>query len=125
MEKKISSKEAYLAAFEFLGDIYDQHEQDDLGVLLAGMELNSEGESMDDAMKSIWQEIVETKFSNQLDFDNYESFELMLLFLGNVNTTMHSNFLNELLIRLREEMLSETIFPDWKMAIDKIIYKFR
>ncbi|MBK7519238.1 MAG: hypothetical protein IPI75_03645 [Gammaproteobacteria bacterium] len=64
---KISKEHAYLAMYAFLENYYSLTNSDDVGGLLSGLSLLSDGESADPASKSDWDEAVQKAISGKVN----------------------------------------------------------
>ena len=54
----LSSKQAYMAMFNFLEKYYELTRSDDIGALLGGMQILEDGSPMDQALVRDWDEAV-------------------------------------------------------------------
>ncbi|MFN0053809.1 MAG: hypothetical protein ACKV0T_16640 [Planctomycetales bacterium] len=59
MDDTITVREAYIAMFAFLDDLYTRYGFDQLGGLLGGMSLLPDGSSADSAMWDDWMQCVQ------------------------------------------------------------------
>jgi len=67
MEDKIGVKQAYLAMYSFLDELYSKYEFDQLGGLLGGMSLLPDGSPADPAVWGDWLRAVERMKAEQVD----------------------------------------------------------
>lgn len=67
MSKTLSQNEAYLAMFSFLEDYYARTKSDEIGSMLSGMCLMSDGKTMDPAYWEEWQEAVQRAIAGNVD----------------------------------------------------------
>lgn len=67
MKESLSTHEAYAAMFAYLEQIYGRTRSDDLGVLLGGMSLLSDGETADPAAWQDWIKAVERATTGNVD----------------------------------------------------------
>ena len=67
MEDMISVKQAYLAMYSFLEELYTKYEFDQLGGLLGGMSLLPDGSPADQAMWDDWLRSIEKAKTEQVD----------------------------------------------------------
>jgi hypothetical protein len=67
MEDMISVKQAYLAMYSFLEELYSKYEFDQLGGLLGSMCLLPDGSPSDQAIWGDWVRFVEKTKTNQVD----------------------------------------------------------
>jgi hypothetical protein len=67
MEDSISPKQAYIAMFAFLEELYSKFGFDQLGGLLGGMALLSDDKPADEAMWNDWLRAVQKAKSGQVD----------------------------------------------------------
>ena len=56
---KLTTQEAYLAMYEFLGELYRRTKSDELGALLGGMSFLADGETADPAAWKDWLKCVQ------------------------------------------------------------------
>ncbi len=64
MNDKLTVKEAYLAMFEYLEQLYFRTNSDDLGGFLGGMTMEEDGDTMDSAAWNDWLKAVENILKN-------------------------------------------------------------
>jgi len=121
MKKEIDSFEAYVSVYEFLGEIYDQQDDEGLGALLGSMRINpGDGNPMDSAMKQVWLTIVNNHFPNQKVFNLDESYSLMISFLKAMEYSWLPNkLLDDLISKNPESVMS------WERAVDMVIFNYR
>ncbi len=67
MEDSISLKQAYIAMFAFLEELFSEHGFDQLGGVLGGMGLLSDGMPADQAMWNVWLRAVAKMKTGQVD----------------------------------------------------------
>ncbi|MBS0267303.1 MAG: hypothetical protein JSS02_35590 [Planctomycetes bacterium] len=67
MNELISTKQAYLAMYSFLEELYSKYEFDQLGGLLGSMSLLPDGSPADQAMWCDWLKCVEKSKSEQVE----------------------------------------------------------
>jgi hypothetical protein len=67
MEDMISAKQAYLAMYSFLEELYSKYEFDQLGGLLGSMSLLPDGSPADQAMWGDWLRSIEKTKTEQVD----------------------------------------------------------
>lgn len=67
MDDMISSKQAYLAMYSFLAELYSKYEFDQLGGLLGSMSLLSDGSPADPAVWEDWLRAIEKAKADQAD----------------------------------------------------------
>jgi hypothetical protein len=67
MEDKIGVKQAYLAMYSFLEELYTKYEFDQLGGLLGSMSLLPDGTPADQAMWGDWLRAIEKMKAKQVD----------------------------------------------------------
>ena len=67
MDEQISTRQAYLAMYSFLDELYTKYEFDQLGGLLGGMSLLSDGSAADQAIWFDWLRAVERAKGNRVD----------------------------------------------------------
>lgn len=63
----MSSSVAYLAMFSFLEDYYNRTKSDEIGSMLSGLCLMSDGKPMDPAYWSEWEEAVRKAINGEVD----------------------------------------------------------
>ncbi|SUC82805.1 Uncharacterised protein [Pannonibacter phragmitetus] len=66
-DKSLTLQEAYLAMFSFLEDYYSRTKSDEIGSMLSGLCLMSDGKPMDPAYWSEWEQAVEKAVSGEVD----------------------------------------------------------
>ncbi len=69
--KKLDPKEAYAAMYQYLCDLYERTNSDDLGSFLGGMLLMDDGKPADSAVWSDWTDAIEksqSKNASDIDF---------------------------------------------------------
>ena len=66
-DKPLSSREAYLAMFSFLEDYYSRTQSDEIGSMLSGLCLMSDGKPMDPAYWHEWEQAVEKALNGEVD----------------------------------------------------------
>lgn len=64
-ERKLSEREAYIAMHAFSENYYKQTKSDDVGALLGGMSLLSDGKTIDPAYESEWKDAIEKSLSGK------------------------------------------------------------
>lgn len=67
MNEEVSVKQAYLAMYSFLEELYSRYGFDQLGGLLGGMSLLPDGTPADPAMWSDWLQCIERSKSEQIE----------------------------------------------------------
>ncbi|MBX3450256.1 MAG: hypothetical protein KF777_11885 [Planctomycetaceae bacterium] len=67
MSKEISVKEAYLAMYSFLDELYSKYGYEQLGGLLGGMSLLPDGSTADEAIWHDWLRCIEKAKAGQID----------------------------------------------------------
>lgn len=67
MSEEISIKQAYLAMYSFLDELYSQYGFDQLGGLLGGMRLLPDGLTADEAIWHDWLRCIEKAKAGQID----------------------------------------------------------
>ena len=67
MPDRLTSREAYLAMFGFLEDLYQRTQSDELGALLGGMSLLEDGGTADPAIWSDWEDALENVREGKVD----------------------------------------------------------
>ncbi|MBP3960440.1 hypothetical protein J8F10_34875 [Gemmata sp. G18] len=67
MDEQISVRQAYLAMYSFLDELYSKYEFDQFGSLLGGLSLLADGSPADQAAWSDWLRAVERARANQVD----------------------------------------------------------
>ncbi|MES2933477.1 MAG: hypothetical protein V4805_08330 [Pseudomonadota bacterium] len=65
--RQLSEQQAYLAMFSFLEAEYRMTKSDELGGLLGGLSLLSDGTPADPAVKAQWSEAVSAALDGQID----------------------------------------------------------
>lgn len=66
MSEAISVKEAYLAMYSFLNELYSKYGYEQLGGLLGGMSLLDDGATADNAMWHDWLKCIEKAKTGQV-----------------------------------------------------------
>lgn len=66
-DKSLSSREAYLAMFSFLEDYYSRTQSDEIGSMLSGLCLMSDGKPMDPAYWDEWEQAVQKALNGNVD----------------------------------------------------------
>lgn len=66
-DTSLTVREAYLAMFSFLEDYYNRTKSDEVGSLLSGMCLMTDGEPMDVAYWDEWEQAVKKAVSGEVD----------------------------------------------------------
>jgi hypothetical protein len=69
MEEMISVKQAYLAMYSFLDELYTKYDFDQLGGLLGSMSLLPDGSPADQALWGDWLRSVEKTRTQRVDAD--------------------------------------------------------
>ncbi|MDB5311433.1 MAG: hypothetical protein JWO38_5635 [Gemmataceae bacterium] len=67
MDEQISVRQAYLAMYSFLEELYTKYEFDQFGSILGGMSLLADGSPADQAVWADWLKAVERVREQQVD----------------------------------------------------------
>jgi hypothetical protein len=67
MTDTLTQKEAYLAMFSFLEDYYSRTKSDEIGSMLSGMCLMTDGKPMDGAYWNEWEQSVQKSLKGLVD----------------------------------------------------------
>ena len=67
MNKTLTQNEAYLEIFSFLEDYYARTKSDEIGSMLSGMCLMSDGKTMDPAYSEEWKATLQRALEGNVD----------------------------------------------------------
>lgn len=117
---KLTILQAYNAMQFFLENYYTKTQSDDLGSLLSGMQLFSEGETFDPAMWGEWLRGLEPN----KDITILDAFEAMRKFLEDYYSYIESDDIKILLDLLRpskEGSFDRIVWSQWLNAIQQTL----